>query len=148
MKRVLALALLVLTGCGDATGPEAQLRVLERQELCWRAQGITNYDFDLTSGSAWVPDHTWRIEVRGNAVKRVIDLSSGGELALYAQASTLDSLFAHARHDLTAPVEPGDRYVLTLEFHPIYGFLTTLNGDIPRSADDEYWMSVSNFVRR
>ena len=152
MKWFLATLALFAAACGDTTAPspEAQLRLIQRQESRWFAQGIANYDFDLTTGGAWFPVRTWRIEVRGGVGRRITQIS-GPVISFGSQpAIPLDYLFERAREALTGPCIPEacDRPVLALDFDSRYAFMSKVSSDIPRYADDEWWMSVANFVRR
>jgi hypothetical protein len=137
---------LALVGCTNSAAPRSVWDTLDRNESHWRAQRIADYDYDLTMGSAWFPNKTFRIEVRGGLASKITDLTSTTQPAQPPSPYTLDSLFARARHDLIGGA--GYQYKLTLKFNAQYGFLTTLNGDIPQAVDDEYWISTTNFVRR
>ena len=149
--KALTLALAVaLIACADSTGPDSQLRALSLHEQRWRESNIRNYDFDFTFASAWIRPLTARISVRGGVVasSEILNLPPGASPLVSYHWPTLDSLFALAGRELTKSVPADERYQLSLAFDPRYAFVSTLNADIPKAADDEYWMSVANFVRR
>ena len=150
MKRLGFALAITLASCGDTTGPDSQLRSLMQHEDLWRSANIKNYDFVLTEGGAWIPPIIVLVSVRGGVVTSGViqNVPPGATPLAQYNWPTLDSLFVYARRELTIESPESHRDYLTLAFDPRYAFVTTLNADNPKWADDEYWVTVSSFVRR
>ena len=132
-------AMLAAPGCHSSTEPGgSQLVELARREAQWQAQGIHDYAFDYDV-AAMAPTRPARVYVRADQVVRVVDRTTGAELAL-EHWPTIDSLFTEA-----VQVIQNHMYHPVITYDSQRGFPSQIKGvsDVP---DVGFTETVSNFV--
>ncbi len=143
---VLLLSLVAASGCEDASVPTFPQDVADFTEMraLWDAQGIDDYDIDLSVGSEVSVETTLRFEVRGSLTTRVFDVSAGWRTPTASERRlTIDSLYARmAAEDL----DPAANVVT--RFDTRNGLLTYSAADRPTLVNDAYWYTVRRFKRR
>lgn len=95
---LVALALLLLTGCHDPTS--VQSSELAARRALWEAHGLTSYEYDymLTGFFIQFAGHRIHLVVRDGAVQSATDLTTGQTLAVTPQRwPTIDDLFDDAQ---------------------------------------------------
>jgi hypothetical protein len=140
MKRSAVALVLALAGCA-IMGPGSELHQLHRHRDAWRALGITTYDFDYWKSCFCEPPRTLRIHVRDGLVTAAEFIDNGEQVSNLDHVPTIDSLFAWSERDLNFD------YNLDIKYHSTLRYPAEIRGDIPRAVDDEYTITVTNFVQ-
>jgi len=141
-----ALCLVAAMACENPSVPTIPQDVADFTEMrdLWDAQGIDDYDIDLSIGSEIAIETTLRFEVRGSVTTRVFDLVDGwrapnaNELKL-----SIDSLYARM---VVADANPNLN--VATRFDTRTGLLTYAGVDNPLVINDAYWYTVRKFKRR
>lgn len=143
---LLLLSLVAVSGCEDTAVPTFRQEVADFTEMraLWDAQGIDDYDIDLSLGSEAAVETTLRFEVRGSETTRVYDLVAGWRTPTASERRlTIDSLYARmAAEDL----DPAANVVT--RFDTRNGLLTYSSVDRPTLVNDAYWFTIRKFKRR
>jgi len=135
MRRWLAVFALAVLSCTDPTAPDRQLQLAEQR---WERLGSPNYDY-VFQISAMVFANPTRVEVRGNVIRRVVDVVTGQEQPA-SRGLTIDAIFARIRSDLQA----GRRMEVTYD---ALGIPTRYLSGTPEN-DGGYILTTSQYVRR
>lgn len=147
VRGAVLLALVAATlACDDIqvpTFPQDAADFSEMRDL-WGAQGITNYDLDLSVGSETAIEYTVRLEVRNSVASRTYDpivewrAPSASEHKL-----VIDSLYARMAAEIA---DPGAN--VTTYFDTRIGLMTFASVNRPAVLNDAYWYTVRKFRRR
>jgi hypothetical protein len=135
----LTVAALVLCGCNSTAPTEGPL---SRQEFLlhraqWQSHHPHDYTFDLDI-QAMALRPPVRIEVRGDAVYRVVDRETGAELDPTANWPTIDGLFSQIEQLLDSPTARG-----TVSYDARLGYPTRIVST-PLVADVGFTETVTN----
>jgi hypothetical protein len=145
MRRLAPLLLALCTGCDFFTGG-SELDKLRSNRDRWDALRIADYDFDyrLSCFCATEATQPVRIAVRGAVIASVINLTTGDLVPpqSFVTWPTIDSLFLWTERNLA------HGYNLDITYDASQRFPAHVDGDIPRTVDDEFVRIASNFVRR
>jgi hypothetical protein len=129
----------------SSDGHDRDLLECNRQWDQWRALQIHSYvfEYDRTCFCSTDVTRLVRIEVRGDAVFRVTDVQTGGDVtaAPFARWPTIDSLFIWTRRTIS----DGDwRY--RIDYHPAFHYVRRLSGDVPNVIDGGFVQTVHSFL--
>jgi hypothetical protein len=143
---VLLMSLVAVVSCETPTAPTLPQDVADFVEMrdLWIAQGIDDYDIDLSIGSEVTVETTLRFEVRGSVTTRVFDLVEGWRAPRASELKlSIDSLYARMAVADTFP-----ELNVTTRFDTRNGLLTYSAVDNPAAINDAYWYIVRKFKRR
>jgi hypothetical protein len=145
IAHAILLALAYCTIIISSDGHDRDLLECNRHWDQWRALQIHSYvfEYDRTCFCSTDVTRLVRIEVRGDAVVRVTDVQTGGDVtaAPFARWPTIDSLFIWTRRTIS----DGDwRY--RIDYHPAFHYVRRLSGDVPNVIDGGFVQTVHSFL--
>jgi hypothetical protein len=144
MNRLVPLFLVLLAGCDLVTGG-SELDRLRENRVRWESFQIADYDYQFQRSCYCGGDLApVRVEVRDAHIARVVNLRTGNDVT-QDQGSrwpTVDSLFVWSERS----IEHG--YNLDIVYDASHRFPARVDGDIPRTVDDEFVHTATHFVRR
>lgn len=114
---------------------------LEANFQKWKANHPHEYAFTY-SRTCFCINPVWRVEVKGDSVVRVANISSAPGTPSALESYSMDSIFARIKAGLDKhPAKAQIRYNARLGYPEEAGF-----DQAPNVADDEYSLGVSDFI--